>query len=312
MQEVKYFYPKSISTIIMLGLTIALVGCGFTTCSTLAPELMKSIGFEPMGIAEHMSKTPIVACICALFGTKILDAIGPRWGLAIGVVTTAIYQIVVGTTDRFQVYAWISVLAGVGMGLGSLTAVAGVVDVYFGEKYSGRIFGIQMAFMVVGSAAIIAMVSAALAAGVTYTTICIVQAIACLAIGMITVFFFTSGPSAEVKAEIAAQKNARKEDLENSPKIDETGLTFKQALKTPALWIMGIAMMFAVVMYSTWNSYGTVFFTSYGMTTAAAAGIMAFNFLFQGVNTIWTPHVQAKLGTKVDDMSRIPSSLEQQ
>lgn len=300
MGEVRYFYPKSIATIIMLGLTIAFVGCGITTCSVLAPELMKAIGFDAMGVAAHMSKTPVVACIFALVGTKILDLIGPRWGVMIGVVTTAVYQIVVGTTDSFLVYSWISVLAGIGMGLGSLTAIAGVVDTYFGEKYSGRIFGIQMAFMVVGSAAIIAVVSACLGAGISYSAICIGQAMICLVIGIITVLFFTSGPSPEVRDAIATQKKAKEETEGKVPalQIAKTGLTFRQALKTPALWIMGIAMMCAVVMYSTWNSYGTVFFTSYGMTTATAAGLMSWNFLFQGINTIWTPYVQTKLGTK--------------
>lgn len=298
MNSVRYFTPQSITTVIMLGLTIGFVGCGVTTCSTLGPELMKYIGFDGMGFAEHMSKIPLTACVLAFVGSKLLDRIGPRWGVMIGVVTTALYQFIVGTTDNFTVYVWSAILGGIGMGLGSLTAIAGVVDQYFGEKYSGRIFGVQMAFMVVGSAAILAVVSAALNTGVDYHTICIVQAACCLVIGVVTVLFFTKGPSSQVAAEIAEQKHAADEAKASESKVEKTGLTIGQAIKTPALWVMGFAMMIAVIMYSTWNSYGTVFFTSFGMTTATAAGIMAFNFLFQGVNTLWTPFVQTKLGSK--------------
>lgn len=290
---VKYFTPKSIAALVFGCLIpLALTGTGMTAVMTNLPNVMEQSGLTPTGVAPAMMLVTLTAWATGLIGSRAINKLTPKYALMVGSITTGIYVLIEGTTDSVLVFTLAGILCGTGMGLGSIAASVAFSEQFFGEQ-SGRVSAVCICVMQVGGAALTAILATGLRF-LDWHTVLMIYGIVCGVGGTLLELIFIHKPSEEVQRRVE-ELRLEKEAAAAVGAAD--GVMLKEGMKTPGFWFLVVAMLTGAIVLAAMGTYGTTFFTSFGLSVSDATYFASFGLLFAGINVLWTgAYLQQKVG----------------
>lgn len=199
-------------------------------------------------------------------------------------------------THLWEYYA-ASVIGGVCISIGSVTAVSIIVGEWFIAKRS-TILGIVCGASNFGTA-VFQSSGGYLITNYGYRTAYRVCAIAIVILAVLTNLLVIRNKPADIYQEPLT--DAEEGMSTNLNKSERNGLTFKESLKTPAFYLIFIACMFAIV---GWMGYRTYFATllrsnGYGMSIVSASNYSALLNIFAAAAIIIGGRIADMLGTRI-------------
>jgi hypothetical protein len=165
---------------------------------------------------------------------------------------------------------------------------------FFGDQ-AGRVSAICIATMQLGGAALAALIATGLRF-LDWHTVLIIYGIVCGGGGALLEIICIHKPSEEVQARVAELRATKSQEGKTS---QSAGITLKEGLKTVPFWLFVAAMMLGAISLAALGTYGTVFFTSFGLSVSEATYLTSFSLLFCGINVLWTgAMLERKIGAR--------------
>lgn len=296
-EKVNYYTGSGIACLIGGALVLGFTGSCINVVAALIPELLAAGTLSPELIGPVMATSTAAGALCALIGTKAIDLLTPKWCLFIGSIVSGIYLLCFGLSDAYSVYVVGAAFAGVGIGIGSMPACAGLAGQFFGE-HSGKIYSFMLGAMYL-LGAVFTAVTGAMTKTMDYRTICLVMAGVIGVGGAALNLLLIHKPSKAVQDAVARLEGAVGDAASPGSDSENTaGFSIKQVMKSPALWLMIVGMFMGAYLNAVFNSYGSVIFTDFGMSTENAAYWIAFWDLFMGIQSLWVGAFEEKFGPK--------------
>lgn len=215
------------------------------TFGVLFPELEREFGWSRATISGASSFGFFLMGICAVFMGRAADRFGPRLVLSCaGVLLGLSYVMITQITVVWELYVFYSILFGVGLAahdVGTLSTIA---------RWFKRRRGLMTGFVKSGGGVgqvVVPIFVAALIAGPGWRTACLVLGVTVivLQVGAAQILKHNPGllglrPDGE-EAPVAA--DAAISDGHETPPVawEESGVTFKEALRSATLWKLCVA-----------------------------------------------------------------------
>lgn len=283
--------PKAIKAAI--GCAIVLM-VGFGSCSIInaaAPSITAGINATLLEYSVGPMLATLTAFIGSLVGAKVIDVITPRRCLLLGTFcVTAVMVIASAATAPWMWYA-ANILNGVVLAIGAQAAAAGVVAEYYGDR-APSVFGVVigvMAFLVAGEV----LVESMLLAVMDYRQVFLVFAALSLCLGLfanlVLIGRVPRGAKAAAGADIETPEGAG-----SGP-----GVTLKEALKTPVLYLFFLAMFIAAFPYQGYSAYAAYYFTAGGLDASLSASLLSGFALFTAVFSLASGALARKFGASL-------------
>lgn len=293
-------YSKSRTMAALVGCTLILAtGIGSTSImNAVLPEIVAGVGCDLTTFMVGPMVATIAAFLAGLVGAKVIDLLTPKWALMLGTVCVTVVMALVGFATSLPVWILANLINGIVLAFGAYASVAGVVAEFKGAK-TQQVFGI-----VSGAAALVISAEVALAGALlnmmSYREVFYIFAVITLVVGTFSNLVLVGKmPS---RKELAARKQAAAEAQKSQAQSGEgkvpSGLTLKEALKSPALYLFLLAMFFGSWALNGVTTYLSVFLTSFNLTTAEAAGFASILGVFIAVIKFGSGWFIKKFGTK--------------
>ena len=293
-------YSKARTNAALVGCTLILAtGIGSTSImNAVLPEIVAGVGCDLTTFMVGPMVATIAAFLAGLVGAKVIDLLTPKWALMLGTVCVSVVMALVGAATSLPLWILANLINGIVLAFGAYASVAGVVAEFKGAK-TQQVFGI-----VSGAAALVISAEVALAGALlnamNYREVFYLFAVITLVVGVFSNLVLVGKmPSraelaARKKAAAAASQSGQSADDKNAP----SGLTLKEALKSPALYLFLLAMFFGSWALNGVTTYLSVFLTSFSLTTAEAAGFASILGVFIAVIKFGSGWFIKKFGTK--------------
>lgn len=268
----------------------ALVGCAIILASGVGstsiliasiPDIVVALKTDLTTLMMGPMLSTIAAFIASLIGTKVIDMLTPKWSLLLGTFCVSAVLALIGLFPTIEVWIWANILNGIVLAFGSYAATAGVVAGFKGAK-TQSVFGIVSGIAALLVAAEV-MIVAQMLHSMAYNQVLIIFAIGILIVGIFSnlVLIGKVPGTKERKAAIKAAKAAKASggaataQAASAQKALAPGVSLKDALKSPALYLFVATMFFGAWAQNGITGYMTVFFTVNGMTTSDAASFLS-------------------------------------
>jgi MFS family permease len=276
---------------------IALSGASIGLVNAMVTRFMLVMDITATHIAYAAMVVAIMGAIFAGFGTRIIDKLTPRVCLIVGSVFEGLYMIIAGWTTDYPVLVAAGVIGGIGMGMGTIAAVVGIADQFFGEL-SGRLTGVFIFTMILGTS-LLTMLAAFLLETIEYSTILIGMGIVTAVGGTLINLLLIRKPTPEVQAHVAQLKVLKTVKASEDAK-QVTGFTAKEAIRKPSFWLMAFGMFFGAVILAYFATYSAVFFTQdpINMELTEATRWRSVQQFFCALNVLWVGFFAARFGAK--------------
>ena len=216
--------------------------------------------------------------------------------MLIGSICCGLFLVGIGYIQSYVPFVLLGLLAGFSTGLGTMVPGGIIAQDYFG-RYNGRVFGLLLSVMFFINSFITSAAANMLKSGMGYQEICIIWGVI-IGVGGSVLALIIRKPSEKVQKAVEEMKNAKLDDAKALKNAAVGGLTLKEAIRTPSLWLLAAGMCATAVIVAAMNSYGTSFMTSYGLTNADAASYLAIYKFWMGVHALWSGFFAAKFGCK--------------
>ena len=297
MSELKmYFDARGILAFVCTGLIMALGGSAVGLYNALLPSIVDAWGVSKTVLAPLLMLNTGGAFVFGLLGGKVLKNVKAKTCMLIGSICCGLFLVGIGYIQSYVPFVLLGLLAGFSTGLGTMVPGGIIAQDYFG-RYNGRVFGLLLSVMFFINSFITSAAANMLKSGMGYQEICIIWGII-IGIGGTVLALIIRKPSEKVQAAVEEMKNTKLDDAEALKKAAVGGLTLKEAIRTPSLWLLAAGMCATAVIVAAMNSYGTSFMTSYGLTNADAASYLAIYKFWMGVHALWSGFFAAKFGCK--------------
>ncbi len=293
-------YSKSRTMAALVGCTLILAtGIGSTSImNAVLPEIVAGVGCDLTTFMIGPMIATIAAFLAGLVGAKVIDILTPKWALMLGTICVTIVLVLVGFASSMPVWVLANLINGIVLAFGAYASVAGVVAEFKGAK-TQQVFGI-----VSGAAALVISAEVALAGALlnamSYREVFYIFAAITLVVGtfsnLVLVGKMPSRKERAARKEAAAQAKAAQVDSGENKM--PAGITVKEALKSPALYLFLLAMFFGAWALNGVTTYLSVFLTSFNLTTSEAAGFASILGVFIAVIKFGAGWFIKKFGTK--------------
>lgn len=287
---------------------MAAIGCAIILATSIgstsllnaiAPSLIAGMN----ATVTTYSFGPMLATICAflgsLVGAKFIMRIGPRRCLLIGTVCVTIVMCIIASAVSTPLWYAANIINGVVLAIGAHAAVAGVLSEHYGER-TPTVFGIvvgAMSFLV----AFEVMVESFLLANMDYRTVLYVFAAAIFVLGVFSnLVLIGKLPSEKVgKAAPAQSQGEAAEQIPCAEAAEVPGITVKEALKTPTLYLFFAAMVLASFPLNGYSAYASYYFVGNGMDDAVAVSMLSLFAFVVAIISLFSGSVSKKLGASI-------------
>lgn len=302
-------YSKGRINAALIGCTLILASsmCSTSIMNAVLPEIIAGVNADLTVFMIGPTVATVAAFLAGLVGAKMIDFLTPKWALMIGSVCVSIVMFMVGIATSVETWILANLVNGVVLAFGAYASVAGVLAEFKGAK-TQQVFGV-----VTGAAAFVISAFVAIAAGLMnvmgYRDVFFVFAAIVLLVGVLSnVFLIGKMPSRaeqrERKQKMEAAKAAAEEAKAQGKAEDAAaekapiGLTLKQALKTPALYLFLLAMFFGAWALNGLTTYLSMFLTTFEMSVAEAAMWTSVLGVYIAILKIGSGWFIKKFGTK--------------
>lgn len=292
-KKVNYWTASGIMALIATCIIISLSGASIGLVNAMVTRLIPAMNIEVVEIGYCAMVVTAIGSVFAAMGTKVIDKLTPRVCLIVGCICEGAYMIIAGTTNSYPMFLAAGVIGGVGMGLGTIAACVGIADQFFGEL-SGRIAGALVAVMMFGTS-FLTRLAAQLLETVDYDVILIGFGLVTAIGGTLVNLILIRKPTPEVAAHVAELK-VKKSAKDAEAARTATGLTSKEAFRTPSFWLMALGMVFGAVILACFATYSAVFYTDYGVELTDATKYRSWSQFVCGLAVFAVGFIAAKFG----------------
>lgn len=293
---------------------ILTVGLGSTSLlNVIAVLLVEGMGIDLVTYAFGPMLATVFAFLGSLVGTKLIGVITPRWCLLIGSVCTAAALVLFATATGPAMWYVGNVINGIVLAIGAHASAAGVLSRFYGER-TPTVFGVVvgvMSFIIAGLVFIESMLLQVL----DYRTIIFGYAALVLVLGIFSNLVLI-GPLPKLTAPAPAPDAVQAEDALSEANLAEaeaaaaapappeapTGITLKEALRTPALYLFFAAMVFASFPLNGFSAYSSNFLASSSLDPSFVVTLLSIFALLVAVVSLVSGKVSEKLGASVSSI----------
>lgn len=302
-------YTKQRKLVAAAGVVLILAfGTGATSIfNAVVPFLMEGMQADLTTFMLGPTIATILSFIVSAIGVKVIDIITPKWCLLIGTICSSVTMVMIGQATTFGVWIAANVINGVVLAIATYPSAGGVLAVFYG-KDTQKAFGVVGGIVAFCVAAWMAITSVALTQ-IDYPTLFTAYAVTMLVVGVVcNLWLIGKVPSKKEIAAAAAEKAAEraadpvaKQDAGESAAADAaltTGYTFSETFRQgPSIFCFLLAMVLVAWCASGITSYSTIFFTSFGMDAALAAGILSVYTFTAAVLKVASGFLIKKIGS---------------
>ena len=293
---------------------ILTVGMGSTSLlNAIAVLLVEGMGIDLVTYAFGPMLATIFAFLGSLVGTKLIDKLTPKWCLLIGsICTTCALLLFAAATGPIMWYIG-NVINGIVLAIGAHASAAGVLSRFYGER-TPTVFGVVvgvMSFIIAGLVFIESMLLQVL----DYRTIIFGYAALVLVLGIFSNLVLI-GPLPKLAAPAPAPNAVQAEDALSEANLTEAeaaaaasappeapaGITLKEALRTPALYLFFAAMVFASFPLNGFSAYSSNFLASGSLNPSFVVTLLSIFALLVAVVSLVSGKVSEKLGASVSSI----------
>lgn len=294
-----------------IGCAIILtVGLGSTSLlNAIAVLLVEGMGIDLVTYAFGPMLATIFAFLGSLVGTKLIDRITPKRCLLIGSMCTAVALALFATATGPAMWYIGNVINGVVLAIGAHASAAGVLSRFYGER-TPTVFGVVvgvMSFIIAG----LVFVESLLLQAFDYRTIIYGYAVLVVVLGVFSnivligkVPAMPTGASASEVADDLSELGEAEAVAEAAPAAPPApgGITLKEALRTPALYLFFMAMVFASFPLNGFSAYSSNFLASGGLDASFVVTLLSVFALLVAVVSLFAGKVSEKLGASVSSI----------
>lgn len=262
------------------------------------PAMAEALQLDVGTISLLFTFGGIGGIISGLFlGPWIIKKVGPKKSMLIGTVGMIVNMLCLGYADNIWII-WIGAFVGGVCGvLCGVTVLAGLLGNWFVAKRS-LVVGLALGFATFGSAFVQWFSGVIIPIG-GYPMFYLILAICLLVFsGLCNLLFLKDRP------EDVGQKALGWDLVDNASKKDEggekivSGVTLKQALKSPAIYLLFIGVIAVAMAFMGFRGYGPTLLMSYGLAQPEAASYISIVSLFGGFAIMAGGVISEKLGNR--------------
>ena len=307
LQDKQQVSAQGVMTAIGCCLVLSCIGGGSTIVNITIPSICEGLGITVVEAGLFVLFGTIVAFISGLAGTKFLYFLTPRWSMLAGALSVVVCLIIAGLAPSLPVFVFSGAFSGFACSC-TFPPIASLMSLHFKEN-SGKWFGMTTGVQVFIVAGLI-KIAGTLFRSYDYHFVLLAFATGMAIVGFLSCFLLIRQPKrsvmlANMKEAAAKQtdmRGTRERDADEPVAVDGEfgpGLSIKEALRTPSLYLFCIGMAAGAIIVGSMTSFGSTFFVLFGMSQADATDMMSLYTLFCGVHVLWTGFFQAKFGSRV-------------
>lgn len=296
-----------------IGCAIILtVGLGSTSLlNAIAVLLVEGMNTDLVTYAFGPMLATIFAFLGSLVGTKLIDRITPKRCLLIGSVCTAIALTLFAMATGPVMWYIGNVINGIVLAIGAHASAAGVLSRFYGER-TPTVFGVVvgvMSFIIAG----LVFIESLLLQVFDYRTIIYGYAVIVLVLGVFSnvvligkVPAMPAGAPVPEVADDPAELGEAEAAATAAPAAPAPpapgGITLKEAMRTPALYLFFAAMVFASFPLNGFSAYSSNFLASSGLDASFVVTLLSVFALLVAVVSLVAGKVSEKLGASISSI----------
>ena len=296
-----------------IGCAIILtVGLGSTSLlNAIAVLLVEGMNTDLVTYAFGPMLATIFAFLGSLVGTKLIDRITPKRCLLIGSVCTAIALTLFAMATGPVMWYIGNVINGIVLAIGAHASAAGVLSRFYGER-TPTVFGVVVGVMSFIIAALV-FIESLLLQVFDYRTIIYGYAVIVLVLGVFSnvvligkVPAMPAGAPVPEVADDPAELGEAEAAATAAPAAPAPpapgGITLKEAMRTPALYLFFAAMVFASFPLNGFSAYSSNFLASSGLDASFVVTLLSVFALLVAVVSLVAGKVSEKLGASISSI----------
>lgn len=275
---------------VMLVISIALGGT--QVVNAIIPFLIPGMNTTMAEFMIGPAIGTISAAIFAGFGIKVINVISPKIALLIGAVCGGIMLALCGVATHVYVYYLACLINGAVLALASFPAAGSIIAEVQGENYA-KVFGVVGAVQAFFTSGWMALTTALLVF-FDYRVLFYAYAAFVVIAAFLLVIFLIGPVSGRVGAAAQAKGAAAKADA-----APQDGFSFGELLRMgPSLYLFLGGMVLIAFCLVGVTTYGTIYFTGFGMDPIAAAGMITLFQFAAAFLKFGAGFISTKLGAK--------------
>lgn len=275
---------SAIGCAIVIFLSIGVAGM----FSLFIPEYMAEYGYSKMEMSYVAMVATVSGFLFSLIGSKLINALGPKKSLLVGSLASAVFLCLIGSVDNLVALGLVSLAQGAVLGLGAHASCAGVIAGWYGDRMAS-VIGVVFGFSSFGST-VFSLLAGQLLKVMSYHTILVSFGIGAAVIGVLANLLLIRMP--------AAQRPAAESGAAAAP-MEEDGVGYHRAIRSPAFVLFFIAMMGAATLYAGFMTFATAFWQSCGMERHPVRHQYQLPFIFRRADLHGLRGDLEKFGSKV-------------
>lgn len=275
---------KAVIVAILCALGIVFGMTANSYIGVLLPSFMGGIGMDLVTASLGFTICIASSIFGSMVAAGIIDKITPRIALVVALASSGVMLLVLGFATNVPMWFAAMLINGlIVIPLGGYPTISALVAQYWGGKTQSVVGIVQAGVSLCAGVGIVALIGALLSSGIDYHLVVNGIAVISFVIAVLA-FFLLKAPAAASAVNAEAEKaDVAAEDAGASAAVavqveasEESGLTLKEAMRTPAFWLFGVAMFCVSFPIGSFATYLTTFFTAFGAAAGAATLMVSF------------------------------------
>ncbi len=281
----------SVGCLIIFGINVS-----YQVVMTSFPHILPDMGITKIEASLMPTVVSLGTIVMSLIGTKLIDAITPRWSMLAGSVLVTLFLIGNAFVTSYIPFVALGLVAGFGSALGATGAIAAIMRQYWGMDSASKfsiVCGIQT-FVVAGYTALLAW----LWTFTDYRGAFLIIAAMTFVLGAGANFICFRKPDAFVTEELAATAQAQKDAEAESAKDEVIGWTFGESFRHSPIYLFTFGFLAAAVINGGITTFLTTLLTESGMAPGTAALFQSYFIVVCGIHILYCGFIQERFGNK--------------
>lgn len=261
--------------VVVSFLLLALVGApGISLGGLVVLSIAKTLNVNTTAVILAGTISLLGSMLGSVFAGKVLMRFGIRKTVPVLLALAGLIWLGTSFAKNIYVIYVLSVIGGIIGSGSSLLPVSILVNNWFGPKLKGKAMGIVMIGLSAG-AIILSPIVATLIAKATWRGAYQMYAIFCwVAIPLVLLTFYEL-PSMKGLARRGDPAKGESTPAAAAAASQQSGMTAKEALRTPMFWTMALALLLINGLGAAWNGNGPTFLSTIGFDPITASFLMS-------------------------------------
>ncbi len=269
MEKKKFFYGWWIMLTMFMSMTFFFAPI-VNLLSLFTDPVSTDLGVSRTDFTFYYTIVTLTGMISAPFAGRILQKVDARVYLTVLTLFGIASFIGFSMAQSIWVFYALGVLQGIALVAGSVIPASVLITNWFVEK-RGLALGIALAGSGVGGVLLSPVIAMCLHAVGWRGTYLVLAAIVAITVLPFTIFIVRFKPSEKGMVALGEQANAAQAQAQ----APAPGLTQKQAMSTPAFWVLSIAILLTGIVVNTMLVNLTPYLSDLGVTVAIASLVLA-------------------------------------